>query len=123
VLAVLGHEAFMTATGDLGRGSTRRAIELWQALDDPAHEIHAQVELARAAEAGGLSAEAIAALRRAGDLGEGITDGAAKAESLLAPELQRVKLVEEVASGDWGIAGKPLSTEDVRALARGAAVG
>lgn len=32
-------------------------------------------------------------------------------------------VVEEVASGDWGIAGKPLSTEDVRALARGAAVG
>ena len=32
-------------------------------------------------------------------------------------------VVEEVASGDWGIAGKPLSTEDVRALARGVAVG
>jgi 4-oxalocrotonate tautomerase len=31
-------------------------------------------------------------------------------------------VVEEVASGDWGIAGKALSTEDVRALARGAAV-
>ena len=30
-------------------------------------------------------------------------------------------VVEEVASGDWGIAGKPLSTEDVLALARGAA--
>ena len=28
--------------------------------------------------------------------------------------------VEEVASGDWGIAGKPLSTEDVKALAAGA---
>jgi 4-oxalocrotonate tautomerase len=32
-------------------------------------------------------------------------------------------VVEEVASGDWGIAGKPLSTADVRALAAGAAVG
>ena len=28
-------------------------------------------------------------------------------------------LVEEVGSGDWGIAGKPLSTEDVRQLAAG----
>ena len=26
-------------------------------------------------------------------------------------------VVEEVRSGDWGIAGKPLTTEDVRALA------
>ena len=26
-------------------------------------------------------------------------------------------LVEEVRSGDWGIAGKPLTTHDVRALA------
>jgi 4-oxalocrotonate tautomerase len=32
-------------------------------------------------------------------------------------------IVEEVRSGDWGIAGKPLSTQDVRALAAGAAVG
>ena len=29
-------------------------------------------------------------------------------------------VVEEVASGDWGIAGKPLSTADVKALAAGA---
>ena len=29
-------------------------------------------------------------------------------------------VVEEVRSGDWGIAGNPLSTEDVKALARGA---
>jgi 4-oxalocrotonate tautomerase len=29
-------------------------------------------------------------------------------------------IVEEVASGDWGIAGKPLSTDDVKALAVGA---
>jgi 4-oxalocrotonate tautomerase len=28
-------------------------------------------------------------------------------------------LVEEVASGDWGIGGKPLSTEDVKRLAAG----
>jgi 4-oxalocrotonate tautomerase len=32
-------------------------------------------------------------------------------------------MVEEVASGEWGIAGKPLSTADVKALATGAAVG
>ena len=30
-------------------------------------------------------------------------------------------VVEEVASGDWGIGGQPLSTEDVRALAAGVA--
>ena len=28
-------------------------------------------------------------------------------------------VVEEVASGDWGIAGKPLHTADVKALAAG----
>ena len=28
-------------------------------------------------------------------------------------------VVEEVASGDWGIGGKPLSTEDVKRLAAG----
>ncbi|MFN8111547.1 MAG: 4-oxalocrotonate tautomerase family protein [Thermoleophilia bacterium] len=28
-------------------------------------------------------------------------------------------VVDEVASGDWGIAGNPLTTEDVRALAAG----
>jgi Uncharacterized protein, 4-oxalocrotonate tautomerase homolog len=28
-------------------------------------------------------------------------------------------VVEEVRSGDWGIAGNPLTTEDVKALARG----
>jgi 4-oxalocrotonate tautomerase len=32
-------------------------------------------------------------------------------------------VVEEVKSGDWGIAGKPLSTADVRALAAGVPVG
>ncbi len=31
-------------------------------------------------------------------------------------------VVEEVASGDWGIGGQPLTTEDVLALARGATV-
>ncbi len=28
-------------------------------------------------------------------------------------------VVEEVGSGDWGIGGKPLTTEDVKALAAG----
>lgn len=32
-------------------------------------------------------------------------------------------VVEEVASGDWGIAGQPLTTEDVLTLARGVTVG
>ena len=32
-------------------------------------------------------------------------------------------VVEEVKSGDWGIAGNPLSTADVKALAAGAPVG
>lgn len=32
-------------------------------------------------------------------------------------------VVEEVASGDWGIGGKALTTADVKALAAGAAVG
>ena len=31
-------------------------------------------------------------------------------------------VLEEVGSGDWAIAGKPLSTEDVKALAAGALV-
>lgn len=31
-------------------------------------------------------------------------------------------IVEEVKSGDWAIGGKPLSTEDVKALAAGALV-
>lgn len=30
-------------------------------------------------------------------------------------------VVEEVASGDWGIGGQPLTTEDVKSLAAGAA--
>ena len=28
-------------------------------------------------------------------------------------------VVEEVKSGDWGIGGKPLTTDDVKALAKG----
>jgi 4-oxalocrotonate tautomerase len=28
-------------------------------------------------------------------------------------------VIEEVKSGDWGIAGKPLTTSDVKALAAG----
>lgn len=32
-------------------------------------------------------------------------------------------IVEEVRSGDWGIAGNPLTTEDVKALAAGQAPG
>ena len=32
-------------------------------------------------------------------------------------------IVEEVASGDWGIGGRPLSTADVKALAAGSPVG
>lgn len=32
-------------------------------------------------------------------------------------------VVEEVKSGDWGIAGNPLSTSDVKALAAGLPVG
>lgn len=32
-------------------------------------------------------------------------------------------VVEEVASGDWGIAGQPLTTADVKALAAGVPVG
>jgi 4-oxalocrotonate tautomerase len=32
-------------------------------------------------------------------------------------------VVEEVKSGDWGIGGKPLTTDDVKALAAGEAGG
>jgi 4-oxalocrotonate tautomerase len=32
-------------------------------------------------------------------------------------------IVEEVGSGDWGIAGNPLSTADVKALAAGVSAG
>jgi 4-oxalocrotonate tautomerase len=32
-------------------------------------------------------------------------------------------IIEEIKSGDWGIAGKPLTTDDVKALAAGGAKG
>lgn len=32
-------------------------------------------------------------------------------------------MIEEVHSGDWGIAGQPLTTTDVKALAAGTPVG
>jgi 4-oxalocrotonate tautomerase len=32
-------------------------------------------------------------------------------------------VIEEVRSGDWGIGGKALTTQDVRDLAKGASVG
>lgn len=34
-----------------------------------------------------------------------------------------VVIVDEVKSGDWGIGGKPLTTDDVKALAAGKAKG
>ena len=53
--------------------------------------------------------------RRCGDgLGLSITD------SLEAPmPYINVRLIEEVKSGDWAIGGLPVTTEAVRALARG----
>ena len=49
-------------------------------------------------------------------------------ESMVAIEGENMRpitwvIVEEVKSGDWGIAGNPLSTADVRALAAGTPVG
>ncbi|MRR06807.1 MAG: 4-oxalocrotonate tautomerase family protein [Deltaproteobacteria bacterium] len=32
-------------------------------------------------------------------------------------------IIEEIKSGDWGIAGKPLTTDDVKAIAAGGAKG
>ncbi len=47
-------------------------------------------------------------------LGLSITD------SLEAPmPYINVRLIEEVKSGDWAIGGRPVTTEAVRALARG----
>lgn len=34
-----------------------------------------------------------------------------------------VCIIEEVKSGDWGFGGKPITTEDVKALAAGGAKG
>jgi 4-oxalocrotonate tautomerase len=49
-------------------------------------------------------------------------------ESMVAIEGENMRpvtwvIVEEVKSGDWGIAGSPLSTADLRALAAGTPVG
>jgi 4-oxalocrotonate tautomerase len=45
--------------------------------------------------------------------------------SIEGENMRQVTLVviEEVKSGDWGIGGKPLTTEDVKALASGKTVG
>jgi len=62
---------------------------------------------------------------------EGVFDGAQKrrmiedlTEAMVAIEGENMRpvtwvLVEEVASGDWGIAGQPMTTADVQALAAG----
>lgn len=52
---------------------------------------------------------------------KGLTDAMVKIEGENMRSVT-VCVVEEVASGDWGIAGQPLTTEDVMTLARGAAV-
>ena len=49
-------------------------------------------------------------------------------EALVAIEGENLRpvtwvVVEEVHSGDWGVAGNPLSTAEVKALAAGAPVG
>lgn len=66
---------------------------------------------------------------------EGVFDAAQKQEivgsltdALVAIEGENMRgvtwcVVEEVASGDWGIGGQALTTADVKALAAGAAVG
>ena len=66
---------------------------------------------------------------------EGVFDTAQKqqivrdlTEAMVAIEGENMRpitwvIVEEVKSGDWGIAGNPLSTADVKALAAGAPVG
>jgi 4-oxalocrotonate tautomerase len=66
---------------------------------------------------------------------EGVFDRAQKrrmiedlTEAMVAIEGENMRpvtwvVVEEVASGDWGIAGQPLTTADVRALAAGTPVG
>ncbi len=62
---------------------------------------------------------------------EGVFDDAQKREmvekltdTMVAIEGENMRgvtwvIVEEVKSGDWGIGGQPLSTEDVHALAAG----
>jgi 4-oxalocrotonate tautomerase len=49
-------------------------------------------------------------------------------EAMVAVEGENMRqvtwvIVEEVSSGDWGIAGNPLTTADVKALAAGTPVG
>jgi 4-oxalocrotonate tautomerase len=63
---------------------------------------------------------------------EGVFDAATKqrivrdlTEAMVAIEGENMRpvtwvLVEELKSGDWGIAGNPLTTADVKALAAGA---
>jgi 4-oxalocrotonate tautomerase len=65
---------------------------------------------------------------------EGVFDAATKqrivrdlTEAMVAIEGENMRqvtwvLVEELKSGDWGIAGNPLTTADVKALAAGAPV-
>jgi 4-oxalocrotonate tautomerase len=62
---------------------------------------------------------------------EGVFDGEQKHEiikkltgAMVAIEGENMRpvtwcVVEEIGSGDWGIAGNPLSTQDVQALAAG----
>ena len=62
---------------------------------------------------------------------EGVFDEAQKAEivraltdAMVSIEGERMRpvttvIIEEVKSGDWGIGGKPLTTEDVKAQAAG----
>jgi 4-oxalocrotonate tautomerase len=65
---------------------------------------------------------------------EGVFDAATKqrivrdlTEAMVAIEGENMRpitwvLVEELKSGDWGIAGKPVTTADVKAVAAGAPV-
>ena len=53
---------------------------------------------------------------------EKVTDAMASIEGENMPAVTWV-IVEEVQSGNWGIAGKGLTTQDVRGLAEGASVG
>lgn len=66
---------------------------------------------------------------------EGVFDAAQKrrmiedlTEAMVAIEGENMRpvtwvVVDEVSSGEWGIAGKPLATADVKALAAGVTAG
>ena len=54
-----------------------------------------------------------------GQIVERLTDAMVSVEGEILRGVTWV-IVEEVPSGDWGIGGQPLSTEDVKALAAGA---